>query len=134
MSSRSKTKKTKSETGSATSVVPRNEWGSFLATFARLHRGWLTRLETNDRVTHETVVSQEMPLQSIELDLEDEKNPRINVSIKLDNKDLKHILFLPSRLILRSSNRGGVESLQVDTLNTETTVYFRPQEDSLPAM
>jgi len=134
MSSRSKIKRTKQEAGSATSVVPRNQWGSFLATFARSHRGWLTRLETNDLVTHESVVSQEMPLQSIELDLEDEKNPRINVSIKLDNKDLKHILFLPSRLILRSSSQGRVESLQVDTLNTETTVYFRPQEDSLPVM
>ena len=134
MSSRSKTRKTKPEVGSAASVVPRNQWESFLATFGRLHRGWLTRLETNDLVTQEIVVSQEMPLQSIELDLEDEKNPRINVSIKLDNKDLKHILFLPSRLILRSSNQGRLESLQVDTLNTETTVYFRPQEDSLPVM
>jgi hypothetical protein len=74
-----------------------------------------------------------MPLQSIELDLEDEKNPRINVSVKLDNKDLKHILFLPSRLILRNLS-GRVESLQVDTVNTETRVYFRPQEESLPVM
>jgi hypothetical protein len=133
MRSRSKTQKTK-DAGSATSVIPRAEWGGFLATFGRLHRGWLTRLETNDRVTEETVTSQEMPLQSIELDLEDEKNPRINVSVKLDNKELKHILFLPSRLVLRSRQGGRVESLEVETVNTETTVYFRPQEDSLPVM
>src|SRR5262245_25877284 len=88
------------QSGSATSVIPRNEWGQFLATFTRLHEGWLTKLETNDLVTHESVVSPEMPLQSIELDLEDEKNPRINVTVKLDNKDLKHILFQPSRLVL----------------------------------
>lgn len=133
MRSRSRTHKTR-DAGSATSVIPRGEWGGFLATFGRLHRGWLTRLETNDRVTEETVTSQEMPLQSIELDLEDEKNPRINVSVKLDNKELKHILFLPSRLVLRSREGGRVESLEVETVNTETTVYFRPQEDSLPVI
>lgn len=128
---RSRTQKTKGA-GSAASVVPRADWNAFLAMFGRLHRGWLTRLETNDRVTQETVVSQEMPLQSIELDLEDEKNPRINVSVRLDNKELKHILFLPSRLVLRSFEGGRVESLQVDTVNTETTVYFRSQEDPPP--
>jgi len=50
-------------------------------------------------------VSQELPLQSIELDLEDEKNPRINVTVQEDNKLLKHILFRPSRLVLISSIR-----------------------------
>lgn len=133
MAFRSRSRKTKNS-GSASSVVPPNEWGHFLATFGRLHHGWLTRLETNDLVTHESVVSQEMPLESIELDLEDEKNPRINVSVKLDNKDLKHILFQPSRVVLRTSDSGQEESLQVETINTETTVYFRPQEDSLPVM
>jgi hypothetical protein len=128
----SKTNKA-NQSGSAISVIPRNEWGQFLATFTRLHAGWLTKLETNDLVTHESVVSPEMPLQAIELDLEDEKNPRINVTVKLDNKDLKHILFQPSRLVLRTS-KNATESLQVETVNTDTTVCFRPPDDSLPVM
>ena len=103
--------------------IPHEQWGKFLETFSRQHRGWLIRLETHDRVTGEDVVSQETPLESIELDLEDEKNPRINVIVQLDNKVIKHILFLPSRLVLRSSQDG--QELRIETLNTETTVHFR---------
>jgi hypothetical protein len=66
--------------------IPRDEWGKFLQTFSRYHQGWLIQLETHDLVTAEKVVSQETPLQSIELDLKDEKNPRINVIVQLDNK------------------------------------------------
>jgi hypothetical protein len=111
-------------------VIPPAEWGSFLESFGRSHEGWLTRLETQDTVTQECVVSLESPLQSVELDLEDEKNPRINVVVKLDNKIVKHILFLPARVILRAFSSSGEESLEIETLNTETTVYVRPRDDS----
>ena len=105
--------------------IPRGEWSSFLDTFSRRHHGWLAQLETYDLVTREQVVSRETPLQSIELDLEDENNPRINVTVQLDNKVIKHILFLPSRLILQQSDDDGEQSLQIETVNTETTVRVR---------
>jgi hypothetical protein len=106
--------------------IPHEKWGKFLKTFSRQHRGWLIRLETYDRVTGEDVVSQETPLESMELDLEDEKNPRINVIVQLDNKVIKHILFLPSGLLLQSSEDGQEQSLRIETVNTETRIYFRP--------
>jgi len=105
--------------------IPREKWGKFLETFSRQHHGWLIQLETYDRVTGEDVVSQETPLESIALDLEDKKNPRINVIVQLDNKIIKHILFLPSGLVLQSSEDGQGQSLQIETVNTETTIYFR---------
>lgn len=105
--------------------IPEAEWGRFLETFSRRHHGWFVQLETYDFVTREKVVSREMPLQSIELDLEDEKNLRINVTVQFDNKVIKHILFLPSQLVLKSSHDIREQSLQVETVNTETTVRFR---------
>ena len=105
--------------------IPHEKWGKFLKTFSRQHRGWLIQLETRDRATSEDVVSQETPLESIELDLEDEKNPRINVIVHLDNKVIKHILFLPSRLVVQSSEDGQAQLLRIETVNTETTIYFR---------
>jgi uncharacterized protein DUF5335 len=106
--------------------VPREKWGKFLETFSRRHHGWHIQLETHDLVTAEKVVSQETPLESIELDLEDEKNPRINVIVHVDNKIIKHILFLPSLLVLESSDNGQEQSLRIETVNTVTTVYLRP--------
>lgn len=106
-------------------MIPAHQWESFLHTFNREHQGWLVQLETYDFVTHETVVSAALPLNSIELDLEDEKNARINVVVQLDNKVIKHILFLPSRLALHSLAETGEKSLQVQTVNTETTLRFR---------
>lgn len=111
-----------------TSVIPRNQWGVFLESFGRSHHAWLTKLETHDHVTKEQVVSHESPLELIELDLEDERNPRINVSVKLDNKLVKHILFLPSRVVLRTGGRNREESLEIQTLNTETIIHVRPRD------
>ena len=66
-----------------------------------------------------------------ELDLEDEKNPRINVIVRSDNKVFKHILFLPSHLILHSSH-DGQESLEIETINTTTRVHLQPHGKITP--
>jgi len=123
MSARSKKRQIKEHV--STLEIPREQWGKFLETFSRHHHGWPLRLETHDRITGEKVVSQETPLESIELDLEDEMNPRINVIVQIDNKVIKHILFLPSSLVSESSDDGQEQSLRIETVNTETTVHFR---------
>ena len=105
--------------------IPRAEWSEFLQSFGHRRHGWSVTLETYDLETDEKVISHEMPLQSIELDLEDEKNPRINITVKLDNKVIKHILFRPSQLIWYRPEPGAGEALHIDTLNTVTTVRFR---------
>jgi len=109
--------------------IAQADWMNFLATFSRRYHGWLVKLETYDLDTREKVTTPELPLQSIELDLEDEKNPRINVTLQLDNKILTHILFLPSELIWVSSNADD-QSLYVGTINTETTIRLRPRRTS----
>jgi hypothetical protein len=111
------------------STIPRIEWARFLEIFGRTHHGWPTRVETKDHVTEERVLTGEVLLQSMELDLEDEHHPRINVSVRLDNKTVKHILFEPARVVLRSCAASFEESLEIETLNTVTTVYVRaPRE------
>jgi hypothetical protein len=101
------------------------EWNRFLDAFNTRHHGWLAQLETHDLETREKVVSREMPLESIDLDLEDEKNPRIDVTVHDGNKIIKHILFRPSRLVSSSSDHDQDVSLRVETVNTETTVRIR---------
>src|SRR6516225_6759665 len=76
------------------------EWGSFLYGLSRRYKGSLIQLETYDLVTRERVMSPELALEAIEFDLEDQKNPRINITVHEDNKLLKHILFRPSCLVL----------------------------------
>ena len=116
---------------SANSVVPREEWNGFLQDFSRAHKGWLATLETADTVTKEIVETHEMSFQSIELDLEDEKHPRINVSVHTDNKTFKHILFLPSHMVLHTLEGGWRDSLEIETLNTTTKVHLRPPVSAL---
>lgn len=54
---------------------------------------------------------QEASLKAIELDLEDERHPRINVAVQLDNKVTKHILYQPSHMVLHIQSRlRGVAS------------------------
>src|SRR5438132_9690074 len=67
-----------------TQTIPQAEWSEFLKAFSRRHEHWLVTIETHDLKTGETVVSRFMPLQSIQLDLEDQKNPRINVTVRSD--------------------------------------------------
>ena len=111
---------------SSTTNIPEDDWDGFLQTFSRDHRGWLVRIETHDFETDEDVVSRETPLDAIELDLEDEKRPRINLVVHSGNKVIKHILFLPSLVALRSSDKDPEKSLHIRTLNTHTTIRLRP--------
>src|SRR5262245_55616740 len=106
-------------------AVPAEEWKEFLDSFTDRHRGWLVRLEIHDLETEETVRSQFMPLHSIELDTEDLNNPRINITVGADAKLVKHVLFRPSRLVLSLSTEGADESLNVQSLNTSTSIHFR---------
>lgn len=125
---------TDGETGAAAAQnggreIPKRDWPPFLIRFSDAHHGWAVRLETHDRVTGESVMSAEMALESIEYDLEDEEHPRINVIVRFDNKSMKHILFLPSQMILRTTEAASRESLHIRTLNTETTVHLKAPAD-----
>ena len=103
--------------------IPRNEWAEFLQSFTAQHRGYRARIQTHDLETNETVVSGESALESVELDLEDARAPRINVVVESGNKVIKHILFMPSQVIL--SIGGGDEALHIESVNTSTTVHLR---------
>jgi hypothetical protein len=103
--------------------VPRNQWEEFLRNFTKQHRAWRAQLQTHDLKTNETVLSDEFSLHAIELDLEDEKAPRINVIVAMGNKEIKHILFKPTQLIYTVSPSG--EALHIESINTSTTVHVR---------
>jgi hypothetical protein len=108
-----------------TPVVPHNEWDQFLQSFTRRHRGWLVSIETYDLQTAESVASRYAPLESVELDLEDKNNPRINVVVRDGQMVIKRILFLPSDLTLEISEDGQEEGLRIVSVHTVTTVRFR---------
>ena len=108
-----------------TSSVPQSEWSEFLQSFTDRHNGWLVSIETHDLETGETVSSSFVHLGSVELDLEDTKNPRINVNVRDANTEIKHILFRPSDLTLQISDDGNDEGLRIVSVNTITTVRFR---------
>src|SRR5919204_6897109 len=105
--------------------IPPKVWKSFLETFSESHAGWLVQVETHDRQTDENVAAQISALHSIELDVEDEKNPRINVTVLYDTKELKHVLFRPSQMTLHISGQDGEDSLRISSLNTDTTIRMR---------
>ena len=106
-------------------AIPSREWKAFLESFAERHRGWLVRLEIHDIETDENVGSRFQRLYQIELDTEDVNNPRINVTLDMDHKLFKHVLFRPSQVTLSVSADGADESLNIQSLNTSTTIRFR---------
>src|SRR6266576_5961694 len=99
-------------------TIPQSEWSEFLEAFSRRHGHWLVTIETHDLKTGETVASRFMSLQTIQLDLEDQKNPRINVTVRSDQKEIKQILFRPSELIVDLSEDGNDKSIRVVSVNT----------------
>jgi Family of unknown function (DUF5335) len=108
-----------------TPVIPHAEWHEFLQAFSKRHAGWLVTIQTHDLKTGETVTSRLVRLERVELDLEDKNNARINVTIRDDQKEIKHILFRPSDVMLKISQDGSDEGLQIISVNTITTVRFR---------
>ena len=108
-----------------TPVIPHAEWHEFLRAFSGRHAGWLVTIETHDLETGETVTSRLVRLERVELDLEDKHNTRINVTVRDDQKEIKHILFRPSDVMLQVSQDGNDQGLRIISVNTITTVRFR---------
>jgi len=106
-------------------TIPLEEWKEYLEAFSRRHQGWLVRIEIHDLQTGEDVGSQFWPLHSVELDTEDANNMRINVTVDSDHKLIKHVLFRPCRVALQLAPDGADESLNIQSLNTSTTIRFR---------
>ena len=113
------------EKGLSRVQIPSAEWDHFLKFFNRIHHRELVWLETHDKQTDETVVSRSQPLLSVELDLEDEKHPRINISLESDNKVIRHIFYMPSKLQVYSTSDGIAVGLHLESVNTSTTLYLR---------
>jgi len=109
-------------------VIPRSEWKEFLKSFARLHAGQPVVLETYDVQTQENVRTQPSRLQTMELDLEDEKNPRINIIVTLSDKTIKHVLFQPSKMVLLLTGNRSQDALQMESLHTVTTAHIGLEE------
>jgi hypothetical protein len=107
------------------SIIPGNEWASFLQAFSGRHAGWLVSMQTHDLETDETVESRFERLESIALDLEDPNNSRINVILRDGNKVFKHILFRPSSLVQEFNHEHNEAALRITTVNTVTTVRLR---------
>jgi hypothetical protein len=105
--------------------IPRQDWQDRLEHFTEKHSGLQVELETHDRGTDEQVTSPLAALHSLKLDLEDEKNPRINVTVLSGNKEIRHILFRPSHVTLHVSRQNGDEALTIESVNTQTTVRLR---------
>jgi hypothetical protein len=105
-------------------VIARTEWDDFLRAFTNRHAGWLVTIETHDLKTDETVRSRYLRLDRVEFDIEDQKNPRINVIVRDDQKEIKHILFRPSHL-LQLAEEGNEHGLRIVSVNTVTSVRFR---------
>ena len=105
--------------------IPPRVWKEFFDTFSERHAGWLVQVETHDSQTGETAASQIASLHSIELDLVDEKNPRVDLTVLCESKELKQILFKPSQVTLYISEQDGEDSLRISSLNTETTIRIR---------
>ena len=97
-------------------------WTTFLEDFSKRHVGWWVAIETHDVETKETVTSHMSRLRSIELDLEDESNPRTNVTVAYDTKEIKHILFRPSQVTLHLSEKDDEDYLWVRSVNTRTAI------------
>jgi hypothetical protein len=115
-------------------VIPRSEWKGLLGSFSRMHSGQPVRLETYDLQTEEDVSSQEAYLQAMELDLEDGKNPRINITVTLHGKTIKHVLFLPSKMILLLTGQRSQDALQIETVHTVTTLHIATAPDISPVL
>src|SRR5262245_8426326 len=109
---------------SAVAIRP-EEWKELLEAFTARHRGWLVRIEIHDVQTEEDVGSQYKPLHSVELDTGYPTNLRINATLGSEQNLSKHVLFRPSRLMLQLTADGADESLNIQSLNTSTTIRFR---------
>jgi hypothetical protein len=106
-------------------AIPVEQWGEFLDAFTKQSSGRPVWMEIHDLETGEAVTCEYTSLRRLELDDEDARNLRINVTVGNDHTLIKHVLFRPSHLSFYVSDEGAGESLNIRSLNTSTTIRFQ---------
>jgi uncharacterized protein DUF5335 len=107
--------------------IPREQWGPFLETFGREHRGWLFSLDVLGQNTHAAVEVRDLPLVDLEIDLSPYGPNRIAVTLgEGPNAVLTHTVASPIRVRLSRTEPNGRETLEIDSKDgSRTLLRFR---------
>jgi urocanate hydratase len=102
--------------------IPRRDWIRFLDEFTREHDGWRVQVEVKDpEAGVQDVEARDLPLQGISAD---DRGSEHDISIILGdehNPGLTHIIPGARRLLLRQTEAGNDEALEIVRTATEPT-------------
>ncbi len=112
-------------------VIPRSEWEQFLKNFSRQHKGWLAAIEVEHTSGGGALGINYRPIASIRM--ERSSNALLVVFAADSQGPASLAIPLPSRVVLRRTDTGREEGLEVDSEDgVRTFVRFRsaplPQE------
>jgi hypothetical protein len=103
--------------------IPRREWIRFLDEFTREHQGWQVRVEVRDpEAGPEDVEVHDLPLQGISAD---DRGSEHDVSIIVgdeQNPGLTHIIPGARRVLVRRTEAGNDEGLEIEAADGSRTI------------
>ena len=104
-------------------LVERPDWSSFLASFSRMHRGWLVDLELSTPDVGARAVAEQLPLSGVSL-----TDPEGDIEVSLNTRDerlLLHHIERPERVFVKQSVAGADEALEIEGEGQLTRLRIR---------
>jgi hypothetical protein len=110
----------------STQDISRDEWAAFFDSFSLRHQGWLVTVEVFGSDIGAQVEARELPLQGITAELKREGEDAISIIVgDTPEQHVTHTIGAPARVILKRSEEGADEAIEIESAARTTLVRFR---------
>jgi len=107
----------------ATVEIPQDEWAQFFDSFSKRHQRWLATVEVLGSAIGAQVETRELPLEGITA--EPGPGGRYTIEIMAGEapaKHVGHVIASPKRVLLKETETGATEALEIESADGETTL------------
>jgi hypothetical protein len=110
----------------STQDISRDEWAAFFDSFSLRHQGWLVTVEVFSSDIGAQVEARELPLQGITAELKREGEDAISIIVgESPEQHVTHTIIAPARVILKRTEEGADEAIEIESAGRTTLVRFR---------
>jgi len=110
----------------STQGISRDEWPAFFDSFSLRHQGWLVTVEVFGSDIGAQVEARELPLQGITAELKREGENAISIIVgDTQEHHVTHTIAAPTRVILKRTEEGADEAIEIESAARTTLVRFR---------
>jgi len=105
--------------------IPKQQWHVYLDNLNKRALGQPIRVEVENREIGDQVMTRQLPLVGIDLDMKGSEAGSIEVTVGDERQELSHVIEDPMRVYLKVNDDGNIDCMEIeDQDNGKTLIFF----------